>query len=780
MKSINVAHIPQWISKLSLLLLLTLIFKQASADNLPIDYQQNVQPIFDRYCVACHACFDAPCQLNLGSYEGLERGASKTPVYEGARLEKNPPTRLFIDATSMGAWRQKGFFPVIDAQNPAQSTLLKLINQKHQQPLSPTEPFPKQANFGINRDHACPTPSETSAFLTKNVHLGMPFFFPGMDDRELKTIVQWLSQGAKGSITSQIPTQDLSDIEKWETWLNHNSLERKLLARWLFEHWQYAHLYFADNNSINNIKNNTDNRSNRFYRLTRSRTPQGQAIDEIATRRANSDPEQAFYYRFKLVTDTLVYKTHITFPLTNEELEYLKTQFSGYTVTQLPGYSEAEQANPFTTFAALPAKAKYEFMLKHAEYFVRTFIRGPVCRGMLATDVIRDHFWVAFQAPEKDPFIHNAQYRHEVAPLLTLPSIEDDFLGSTTQWFDSSFDRNEYIRKRQKAIQLTDPEGVGLDIIWQGNNTNKSALLTIFRHHDSATVKTGWLGQKPLTTWLLDFPLFEQSYYNLVVNFDVFGNLAHQSQTRLYFDFIRNGAEINFLSLLPAEDRKKTLNHWYQGSAQLKLWTSYEPINTHNTSTVTYKTEQPYRELLSILLDRLRHVNATPDPINRPNGKVLNATEHAFSLLSGKKAPALPVVSNLPEASLILLESADGNVDVYTLIRNRRHTNVAFILGESWRYQPDLDELTIVKGIATAYPNLLFYIPKDMLNQFVEDMQQLELGKEAVYQSQILQKWAISRRQANFWDFFHLTTDYLKRQAPIESSLLDLNRYEPY
>ena len=46
-------------------------------------YSENIQPIFTQKCVACHACYDAPCQLNLGSGEGLERGAHKDPVYNG-------------------------------------------------------------------------------------------------------------------------------------------------------------------------------------------------------------------------------------------------------------------------------------------------------------------------------------------------------------------------------------------------------------------------------------------------------------------------------------------------------------------------------------------------------------------------------------------------------------------------------------------------------------------------------------------------------------------------
>ncbi|MEX5535472.1 peptidylprolyl isomerase, partial [Pseudomonas syringae] len=47
-----------------------------------ISYVKDIQPILTEKCVACHACNDAPCQLNLGSGEGVSRGASKVPVYQ--------------------------------------------------------------------------------------------------------------------------------------------------------------------------------------------------------------------------------------------------------------------------------------------------------------------------------------------------------------------------------------------------------------------------------------------------------------------------------------------------------------------------------------------------------------------------------------------------------------------------------------------------------------------------------------------------------------------------
>ena len=42
-----------------------------------ISYTRDIQPIFTEKCVACHACYDSACQLNLGSGEGASRGASK-------------------------------------------------------------------------------------------------------------------------------------------------------------------------------------------------------------------------------------------------------------------------------------------------------------------------------------------------------------------------------------------------------------------------------------------------------------------------------------------------------------------------------------------------------------------------------------------------------------------------------------------------------------------------------------------------------------------------------
>ena len=81
-------------------------------------YQQVIQPILDRRCVVCHACSDAPCQLKTTSWEGLARGASKTPVYDAARLRAADPTRLYVDFDKASEWRKNDFFPVLNEHAP--------------------------------------------------------------------------------------------------------------------------------------------------------------------------------------------------------------------------------------------------------------------------------------------------------------------------------------------------------------------------------------------------------------------------------------------------------------------------------------------------------------------------------------------------------------------------------------------------------------------------------------------------------------------------------------
>ena len=61
-------------------------------------------------------------------------------------------------------------------------------------------------------------------------------------------------------------------------------------------------------------------------------------------------------------------------------------------------------------FASCRSVARYRFMLDEAQFTMMGFIKGPVCRGQLALDVITDHFWVLFARPDGESAELDAEF----------------------------------------------------------------------------------------------------------------------------------------------------------------------------------------------------------------------------------------------------------------------------------------------------------------------------------------------------------------------------------
>ena len=734
----------------------------------PVSFSRDVQPILTQKCVACHACYDAPCQLNLGSGAGIQRGASKVPVYNGTRTQADATTRLFVDAQSEAGWRVRGFHSVLGGGDAALVARMLELGRRHA-PL-PGSKLPHDLDISIRRENQCPRPDQFDEFARENPAAGMPFAVSGLNDGEYATLRQWLAQGAPlDGEPVAANASEAAQIAAWEGLLNRPGAREQLVARWLYEHLFLAHLYFDKG------------ASGHFFELVRSRTPSGEPVDVVATRRPNDDPGTAFFYRLRPIQGVIVHKTHITYALSARKLKRVDDLFfaEDWSADELPGYGPQRRANPFETFAAIPARARYQFMLDDAEYFVRTFIRGPVCRGQIATDVIRDHFWTLFQSPEHDLFITDAAYRARATPLLTLPGLHDDLAQLPLLWHAYQRKRNDYESLRRSAYaKAPHPSWSHL---WAGND---DALLTIFRQHDSAAVRKGLIGEVPQTLWWMDYPLLERTYYALVVNFDVFGNVSHQAQTRLYFDLIRNGAEQNFLRLMPAEQRQAMLGDWYQYSGKLKLWLNYEGIDHETPSGLRLPEVDPKGAFVERLLERYGTLNARPDPLNRcrdwrcyrPRASAnVQQIDQRLSSLAAKPLAVLPVIEYLPEATLLRVELDGGGREVYSLLRNRAHSNVAFMIGESLRYQPDKDTLTLYPEVLTSYPNFLFSLREGEVNAFTASLEQVRSAADFEH---VVRRWGVRRTDPRFWALFHDLTAHIGEHEPVEAGVLDMNRYQ--
>ena len=133
------------------------------------------------------------------------------------------------------------------------------------------------------------------------------------------------------------------------------------------------------------------------------------------------------------------------------------------------------------------------------------------------------------------------------------------------------------------------------------------------------------------------------------------------------------------------------------------------------------------------------------------------------------------MIDQLPEATLLRVERADGQREVYSLLRNRAHSNVAFMAGESLRYQPGLDTLTVYPGVLTSYPNFMFSLRAGEVPEFVS---QLEQVRDPAAFDKVVARWGIRRSHPQFWHYFHDLSAYIQETEPVEAGVLDMNRYQ--
>ena len=741
----------------------------------------DVSSIINNRCVVCHGCYDAPCQLKMSSFEGIDRGANKELVYDGTRIRPTNPTRLFEDAVSTKQWREKDFYPVLNEweqtpeANLKKSLVYQLIALKKEHPLPEETLLPETFELGLDRQQECPTITEFEHHKKANPLWGMPYGLPALSDQEFSSLESWLKTGAKMLPPPELDASIKAKVTEWESFFNGTSLKEKLVSRYMYEHLYLANLYFPETEG----SNTSAPQEPLFFKLVRSYTPSGTKIDPIATRRPFDDPgTEQFYYRLRPVFSKTLDKTNMPYRLDEARKSRWNELFyqTKYEVTQLPGYDPIVSANPFDAFEQLPIQARYKFMLDEAMYTISGFIKGPVCRGQIALNVIRDHFWVLFIDPD-NPHMHNAnEFISEQKDYLRMPAETGSDGLPFTSWIEYSKLQQEYNMARSKRINELFPSNkdLNLDLIWDGDGANQNAALTVYRHFDSATVLKGHHGKVPLTTWLISYTLLERIHYLLVAGFDVHGNLSHQLLTRLYMDFLRMEAEANFLTLLPSDVASQEITRWNQGAVDgVKDYQAFIEQRRTRTTGINYLTQHPKEELHDLVHQKFGPSVINDDPINRPDH------QHQYSPLERKLQELAKLrgkhLTFLPEQVIMRVTSNDNQVQIYTLLNNISHTNVAHIFGEASRIVPEEQSLSLLKGIAGSYPNAFWDVKEDELEDLTNQI--FNLGAEEDY-AKLMSDYGIRRTNKNFWQFSDEIHQWQMAHAPLEGGLLDYNRLE--
>jgi len=739
------------------------------------DYWRDVKPVLDQRCVVCHACFDAPCQLNLTAFEGIERGSSQDVVYTSTRLREAAPTRLFLDAPSAAGWRAKGFYSVLDDSSPAapaaarQGLMLKLITQKLQHPQVATMPLGAEYDVAIDRKQQCPAPDEFPRFAKRFPQWGMPYGLPGLTEAEFATLAGWLAGGAPYQAPPPPDAALLEQVAAWERFFNGPTPKERLMSRYLYEHLFLASFHFDAFDA---------GASRQFFRFVRSRTAPGQPVDVIATRRPFEDPgTDVFWYRLEPVHATVVAKTHMPYRLDTARMNRFRELFLApeFTVTSLPDYSAEVASNPFVSFAALPVESRYRFMLDDAEYFIQGFMKGPVCRGQVAVDVIDDRFWVVFVAPDSPVTEALPELLALEGDRLRLPADNQSSALGLRSWRRYRDGQIDYLKAKQQYLQQ-EAAGmkVDLDMIWDGDGRNTNAALTIFRHSDNASVVRGLVGEPPKTAWLMGYSLFERIHYLLVAGFDVFGTAGHQLNTRLYMDFMRMEGEFNFLALLPEASRPAVRDYWYRDADKSVLEYVYgSRVGFDRESDIRYSTADPRLELMQMLATKLAPVLDRQHDLPQESDPVLRAELGRLASLRG------PSVTLMPELAFLAVTEAPGaaadTAAIFSLARDTAHTNVASLFREEKRLVPAENALFVGRGFIGAYPNAFFRVARAELPAFTSAV--AALRSEADYRA-LVARFGVDRVDTGFWQHSDAMGRAFARWDPVAAGVFDYGRLE--
>ncbi|WP_341852631.1 fatty acid cis/trans isomerase [Vibrio vulnificus] len=733
-------------------------------------FMHDVKPIIENRCVVCHACYDAPCQLKLSSVEGIDRGASKTLVYQGTRLTATAPTRLFEDAQTTQEWRDAGFHPVLNERaqtsvaNIDAGLIARLLQQKERHPL-PQQDQLEGFDFSIDREQTCPTIEEFDQYERTNPSWGMPFGMPNLSAKEHQTLMAWLENGAIMNDHIPLTREQAAEITRYEQMFNKSSRKNQLAARYIYEHLFLSHLYFSELEG-----------EPRFFTMVRSSTPPGEPAQRIVTRRPYDDPGvERVYYRIIPEQGTIVDKTHMPFALNSQRMKDWKAWFidADYVVEQLPSYDPEIAANPMSAFIDLPVKARFKFMLDNAQNTIMAYIKGPVCRGQLALNVINDRFWVFFLDPDKADIPEVNEFYRSQADNLKLPGELESNTLPVTNWVKYSTQQARYLEAKSEFINHWFKNGTHLntDIIWDGNGTNPNAALTVFRHFDSASVVQGLVGEKPKTAWVLDYALLERIHYLLVAGFDVYGNFGHQLITRMFMDFLRLEGESNFIALLPADMRHQEQSSWYQQqNRQLSDFLQRNVAPFSQPTSVVYKTDDPKSELFDILRRQVSPIlNARYEIVDTGMSVKNEALLKSLNLVKGEKL--LPI----PQITMLMVKADTGKEQLYTLLHNNAHLNISSLFNEEKNRDPANDSLTIVRGVVGSYPAAFFSLNENQVAEFVQIITSMESEQDY---AKLLDKFAIRRSSTNFWSFSDKVHAWYRNDQPIEFGLLDYNRFE--
>ncbi len=735
-----------------------------------ISYTKDVQPIFREKCMACHACFDSPAQLNLTNEFGVRRGAAKIDAYD-LRPKAAPFFKLEQTDKSIEQFRDIGFFSVLEGGKD--SLLGRMIKLGYEHQWKPNEPIPPHIQIdSLTHRLTAPTSKEFIGYENAHPRQGMPFAIAGLTANEYATIMKWLEQGSQFDGTPPKATAtEQAKIKEWEAFLNGEDLKSQLIGRYVYEHIYTFHAYF-------------DQDSPNFFAMVRSSTPPGEPVKPISTRFANEEVKGKYWYRFSPVDVILHHKRHAPMNCCGDKLQRCKDELLAipFEVDELPGYSVEERLNPMLTFAAIPAKSRYRFLLLDADlHGDRVTEIGASCRGSLNVSTAAEHMWYVFENPETSLICTDQEYLDAAAPLMGQVQPIHGFREAISALKDIT-DRLTKMREIEVTKLKQNPRA-SLDDIWTGGRPGDVPGFTVDRNDDNSCQYIGLHGPLPDRVMVMNLVIIERRIYCASTNFDIFSDAGMMLSWREEFGNARLAGELNYLRFLPKDKRLDQLAKLYKGGIKDKRIRENLPEDLDIPSEIDFKTDDCHQEFMQMLVEHLKDAVPTNDAIHRPQaGDTPDEVTKAFQMIARKSdelyQQADPGFKRfLDEATVVRVDHEGKEPDFYTMSVAWDNSKLDYVGNVLLRPSVKYDRVYIFDAVLTSYPNFMFHLKASEMNQFATSI--CAADDEAKFLA-VVDRWGVRRTNPNSWEVFHSIEDFVRRKTPRYAAVFDVNRYIDY
>ena len=215
-----------------------------------------------------------------------------------------------------------------------------------------------------------------------------------------------------------------------------------------------------------------------------------------------------------------------------------------------------------------------------------------------------------------------------------------------------------------------------------------------------------------------------------------------------------------------------------------------EPLGADRllAAKISFTTNDPKREFIEhivdnhflaatgIAFDRVNYLRAGAD-YPRPPAKYETTDDYlrAFRAIARPGAPFFALVngsnSNL---AYVRIRREHGRDIAFSMVINRWHDNVAFMIREDARLDPLKDSADFINGLIGSYPNYFFDVKEKELPDFIDFLDHFDNSPQNIAK---MDTYGVNRSDDRLWDTYDWFQKRFLEDEPVLGGLFDLNRY---